>query len=106
MGKTVTTISIATLTSVAWVLAPAASAAQATDAPSHVPDKSHTQTAPPGSVQPKPRPQPNDQPKDMITEPHESGKSENPDNMPIKRPDHKTNDAILHDRLPSDAIAK
>ncbi|KAG0191777.1 hypothetical protein DFQ28_010987 [Apophysomyces sp. BC1034] len=32
--------------------------------------------------------------------------TDNPDNMPIKRPDSKTNDRILHDRLPSDAIAR
>jgi len=91
------------LASVAWMLAPAASVAQATDAPSHVPSTPHPQSAPPGGARPKPQ---GDQSKDMITEPHETGKSDNPDNMPIKRPDGKANDAILHDRLPSDAIAK
>jgi hypothetical protein len=42
----------------------------------------------------------------MSKNPDETGKPGNPDNMPIKRPDSKTNDSILHDQLPSDAIAR
>lgn len=42
----------------------------------------------------------------MSKRPEDAGKANNPDNMPIKRPDSKTNDRILRDHLPSDAIAR
>ncbi|MCG1042539.1 hypothetical protein KQH60_08260 [Mycetohabitans sp. B8] len=42
----------------------------------------------------------------MSKRPEDAGKTNNPDNMPIKRPDSNTNDRILRDHLPSDAIAR
>lgn len=42
----------------------------------------------------------------MSKRPEDAGKTHNPDNMPIKRPDSNTNDRILRDHLPSDAIAR
>jgi hypothetical protein len=74
-----------------------ASASGATDQAHHEP---HMHNAPP--VVPKP----GSGPAGRSTQPGDTAQPDNPDNMPIKRPKATTRDRMLHDHLPSDAIAR
>lgn len=61
----------------------------------------------PNHAKPEPSiPSVSSNPGGMSKRPENAGKPVTPDNMPIKRPDAKTNDRILRDHLPSDAIAR
>jgi hypothetical protein len=78
----------------------ATSAASAPKSPSRAHGTPHKRKAPHGA------PAPGSDTDGMSKNPGEADKPDNPDNMPVKRPDSTTNDRMLHDQLPSDAIAR